>query len=727
MEAFFLLFAAGVVFGPLVLSIIALTQSSKARREVQELAARLRSAPASSDPAPAPESSAPAPAPAAKLTPPPAARIPKPPSVSPPAPPVLPPDAKPEAGLEVAVGARVASFVGIAVVVISIVFFVGYAIQNNWIGPGARVLAGLVAGAGLVAAGHAFSRKGDRHAVLARALTGGGAALFYFTVFAAYRVYHLIGATVAGAGLAASAAGVLALALIYNSQAVALLGVLGAFITPLLVVSHFGKGIFPLVYVAVVNVPVLLLGVRRAWGLLGNFAFLFTILYAAFWLDDALPGSWRAGLLFVSLFHAQFAGLSFLQSGRSRGEGTRFFDLFRLSLSGALLGLALYYILGEAQRESWRGAAFALAALAHAAVSLAARRRSGGLRDEALAFAGLAIAFAGFALPVHFDGPWVSLGWAIEGVALAALGLRARSGFLQAAAIGLGLLGPFKSLCVDITLFGAPPEPFRNSRFAVGLISAGLLGVQSWLHSRSREDDGSIKMYEALALFSLIAGIGTALADAWWTLPRAWPMTDLWMTAVLLAGGVLAAALSTRVPLLGTAGFLLLLAVPVKLVLVDAFGPARLGAPFRNEVVWLRLLLPLAASVWLARRGPARRATTVAAVSIIATVLLVTLEIQRVKSSWAGSAVTIFWAVSALVMTVVGLVRRWPWLRYIGLSLFGLTVAKLFLVDLADLRGLQRIAAFLGVGLLLLFVSYLYQRVAPVLMNLRPRDGVTEK
>ena len=75
------------------------------------------------------------------------------------------------------------------------------------------------------------------------------------------------------AGFALVAAAVFGLAMVYRSQAVGVLGVLGAFITPLLIGAEFDSGIFPLVYVAVINAPVILLGMKRDWQILYNLSF----------------------------------------------------------------------------------------------------------------------------------------------------------------------------------------------------------------------------------------------------------------------------------------------------------------------------------------------------------------------------------------------------------------------------------------------------------------------
>ena len=64
-----------------------------------------------------------------------------------------------------------------------------------------------------------------------------------------------------------------------------------------------------------------------------------------------------------------------------------------------------------------------------------------------------------------------------------------------------------------------------------------------------------------------------------------------------------------------------------------------------------------------------------------------------------------------LAVLVLGLSRRSRELRYAGLALFGLTLAKIFLFDLAELSSLARAASFVAVGGLLLVGGLLVQRL----------------
>jgi uncharacterized membrane protein len=85
----------------------------------------------------------------------------------------------------------------------------------------------------------------------------------------------------------------------------------------------------------------------------------------------------------------------------------------------------------------------------------------------------------------------------------------------------------------------------------------------------------------------------------------------------------------------------------------------------------------------------------------------VTSPDARFASSLALSGI---WTASAAIFIAIGFWRDFAPLRYLAIGLFGLTVLKVFLVDLSELGGIYRILGFMGVGVVLLVVSFLYQR-----------------
>jgi uncharacterized membrane protein len=75
-----------------------------------------------------------------------------------------------------------------------------------------------------------------------------------------------------------------------------------------------------------------------------------------------------------------------------------------------------------------------------------------------------------------------------------------------------------------------------------------------------------------------------------------------------------------------------------------------------------------------------------------------------------GMAYTIAWAVFALTLIVIGILRRLPAARYAALGLFSVTLIKLFFHDLAHLNQLYRIGAFIGVAVISIVASFAYQK-----------------
>jgi hypothetical protein len=76
------------------------------------------------------------------------------------------------------------------------------------------------------------------------------------------------------------------------------------------------------------------------------------------------------------------------------------------------------------------------------------------------------------------------------------------------------------------------------------------------------------------------------------------------------------------------------------------------------------------------------------------------------------TAVSAVWGVLGLLILVAGLRRRSPALRATGFVLLGVSLAKLFLYDLAALSSVTRALSFLAVGAVLLLGGFLYQRLA---------------
>lgn len=81
------------------------------------------------------------------------------------------------------------------------------------------------------------------------------------------------------------------------------------------------------------------------------------------------------------------------------------------------------------------------------------------------------------------------------------------------------------------------------------------------------------------------------------------------------------------------------------------------------------------------------------------------------------AGLTILWGLSSFALMWLGMRHRYKTLRIISITLFGIALLKLFLSDITDIGPGGKIAAFILLGVLLLVVSFMYQRLKKILLD----------
>jgi len=74
---------------------------------------------------------------------------------------------------------------------------------------------------------------------------------------------------------------------------------------------------------------------------------------------------------------------------------------------------------------------------------------------------------------------------------------------------------------------------------------------------------------------------------------------------------------------------------------------------------------------------------------------------------------SVAWLLYGAALLGLGLFWKQPLMRYASLAVFAIVSVKVFLIDMSGLTGLYRVASFLGLGLSLVAIGYLYQRFVP--------------
>ena len=86
---------------------------------------------------------------------------------------------------------------------------------------------------------------------------------------------------------------------------------------------------------------------------------------------------------------------------------------------------------------------------------------------------------------------------------------------------------------------------------------------------------------------------------------------------------------------------------------------------------------------------------------------------------------TFLWGITAFLLMLLAHRRAQRQLWIVGAALMGVVVAKLFLLDLAQTGSVERIASFIGAGLMLLVMGY-FAPLPPVKKEIASADSATD-
>jgi uncharacterized membrane protein len=669
----------------------------------------------------------PAPEPAAPI-PPAHEPVPAPAWSAPPAP-APSPTAGSRLDLEQRIGARWTTWVGVIAILCAASFFVKWSIENDLIGPRARLGLGLSSGLTLLAAGLALHRRRDVP-YLSEGLAGLGLGLCYLALYAGYAYYELLRpgqalglmfiVTVLGTGVA----------VVSERQVTAVLALLGGLVTPVLLAQREPNERALLGYLLVLDLLVLAIARFRTWRGLNRLAWAGTVLLLAPTLlrypDAPDP---RVRLVLLSALFVLFL-LTPLAREWSRGGRTTEVDLFIVAGTAAGYFWAVYVTL-----DGWWPLLQAPAAMALAILytALAGFYRSRVADDDATVgvLMGVACVFLTLAMPLALKGPWITLAWAAEGAVLISVAPRLVTPVASWGGTLALSLAVFRVVGVD-KWGSAYWTPVWNATFLVHLLTVAAVVLAGQLALALRPGRLPILSREGLRSTLWVMASLTLSVLLWREPPGIWAAGML--IAQLLGLGIL-------VRVAPSPAFVVAVPIAALVVLARTLGAddtmARASAEqLVNPYVLMRVLACVALAVagrCLAvsgaalHAGPVGRAMAGAAGAVLLFVLsqawtrhlnVAIKDMQGTARSAQASelrwrmqlGLSLLWTVYAAATLAWGFLRRSVAIRYAALCLFGLTIVKVFFVDLASVKSAYRMLSLLVLGVVLLLVSLLYQK-----------------
>lgn len=662
------------------------------------------------------------------------ASLPDPPAVEP-DPPVAPPStvpaapARPGLDLEQRIGARWATWVGIVAILVAMSLFLKWAFDNAYLGPVTRVALGLAAGLIMLAGGLLLHRRRDVP-YLSEGLTGGGLGILYLSLFAAHALYGLLGPVPAFAALFAVTLLGAGVAVASSRLSTAVLAVLGGLLTPVLLRVE-GDERNLLAYLLVLDALALVVARFRTWPSLNRLAWVGTALLLLPTLlgDPEAPRPLTRLLLLSALFLVFLAVPLF----RERPEGGRAgqIDLALVVANAAAYFWAVYVTL-EAWRPAWEGPYALVLAVFYRLIAADRGSRSSEDRATVDVHEGVSWTFLTLAVPLALDGQWVTLAWAVQGLALLWLATRTPAPVAAWGGLAALLLAALRAAALDRYWF-PDVTPIWNLTFLTHLLVVVALGLGGGLGGRVLGGSGRRGLRpEALRTTLWVVAVGTLAVQLWREPAGLWPA--ILLTVELLVVSWLARvstspAFAIAIPLLSIV--LLIRVLGADETLARMAADSLVNRPLLSRVAACAAI-GLAGGA-LARSGVPHAATLGRMLSALGgLVLLFVLSVNwtRYQQALQGAVsgpdrgrlvnelrwrtqigLSVLWTFYAAAALAWGFLRASPWLRYGALALLGLTVVKVFAVDLAAVKTAYRILSFLILGVVLLLVSLAYQKV----------------
>ena len=297
-----------------------------------------------------------------------------------------PPPQAPPQSIEEALTSRWLVWGGSAALAVGGFFLVKFSIEQGWLGPEIRVALGVVLGALLAVAGEWLRRRPLERALAAiqpsyipPALTAAGVSILFTSIYAAHALYDLISAAAAFALLAGVAACAVLMSLTHGPL-VAVIGLVGGFLTPWLTSTgeHRPEILFPYLLLLTGGLLAIVHHTARWWlawlALTGATAWPLLWFAAAWQAGDAYlvgPYLLGTGALFM-LVRFRYAPDGPEGQLSNPFDWTAFRTPERIAAIAVLLAAVLVFAL--VRMDHYGGASLTVAGIVAAGMLLAARR-----------------------------------------------------------------------------------------------------------------------------------------------------------------------------------------------------------------------------------------------------------------------------------------------------------------------------------------------------------------
>jgi hypothetical protein len=664
--------------------------------------------------------------------------------------------------LEKFIGENLINKIGIGILVLGIAYFVKFAIDKNWIKENGRVGIGILAGGILIGIAHRIHKS---YKAFSSVLIGGGLAALYFTIAIGFHEYHIFSQQSAFLIMIVITAFAVALSIAYDRLELAVLAIIGGFASPFIVSTGEGNYIVLFTYLLILNTGMLVLAYRKKWNIVNILCYVFTVLIYGSWLVFNCLGEENApyigALIFASSFYILFFLMNIVYNVTKQIP-------FKTAEIGILLSNTfLYYAAGMSILYFYYDSAFqglftAVVGVFNFGFAFAFYKNKNIDRKLIFLLIGLVLTFLSLTAPVQLDGNYITLFWSAEAVLLLWFSQKSGLKLIKITAVIVNGLMCYSLLKDWVDLYFLGPSNalpvILNKAFITSVVS--MISLSLSLRLMKNEPDvifsGGEFTREKFKLALRIAFVAILYCTFLFELTYQFDHYNQDNNAKSIFVGIynfvfLSAfyLLTRKRPAVSFAVITLVFTIILMLLYAVVFNPAVIAVRDKYVVTgqeggYYYIHFILAALVYYATYIMFNTANKIfkkddmqfmkwfvvviivfissAELSHIVTLLSYSPGriIDSINRQVFKAGYTVLWGVISLILMQQGMQRKDPMLRIISLTLFAVSIAKLFMWDIKGVSEAGRIAAFISLGVLLLVVSFMYQRLKNLILKDEP-------
>lgn len=635
---------------------------------------------------------------------------------------------------EVKIGLNLVNKIGVILLLLGLGASIQYGYMhffNEWIKGSFAFLLALV----LLFSGEFAYRK--KFFVFAAGLTGGGIAAFYGALFYSHFILHIIPMEAAIVVSLLVAAGSIALTLRYNSQTIAVISLAGGFLPFFSYSFSFDfdqtTALVGFGYIFMLNATLIAISLVKSWKLTAWISFVLSIPCVIFLADRMDSVSLSVTMFVLSYIVYQTAVLA--KPLRHRIEPS-VSDIVLMSFNSLVVSLAVFDLLNREGLNDYYGLAAVLFSASFLVQALLLYRFFSIRSVSTAILFGCALTFSVLAVPFQFGLAWALIGWVCEGVFLSIAGNRYRAKYVE--------IGGWVVLALTSLFFYAEDLwPFLENRPAEGItikfasLAIGIYGLAFYYGRYLAESD--LRRRQDVARFFAWASAAVCWLFILVLVPdrvtqafnRAhFAHSDLLPFFLLMAFALAHIALSVLLRIFPpirdryfphASTFLQIMAglVLLKLNVTIRVFPSEDEQTALGTLAVILLIagnlayVVLLRSMVLAYLKRGLRSLEMYPAAIAAWLLSVLVSFMIVQFNLGVETVAFTTAVLLFALGAVtyGFMKRYRIIRVSALALVIMTLAKFFVYDLSALSLELRILSFFGYGIILIAISFLYQRM----------------